>query len=498
MEWTRAKRYQAYSNWTAAELLSLQQQVATSDYLPHYHVSPLSGLLNDPNGFSFFNNQWHLFYQAFPFGAVHGLKSWFHLVSDDLVHWKQQGLALKPDTIYDSHGAYSGSAHVIKDKLFIMYTGNVRDKDWQRHPYQNGAWLDKNNRLTKLQRPLFDQPEHTTDHFRDPQLLYLNNTYYALLGAQDKETLSGKIALFCSKNLHDWQDLGYLDFTNNDMGYMVECPNLVLVDNKPLLIFCPQGLNKKIMNYDNIYPNVFIIGDTLNLAGASFTSRQAAPLNFDEGFDVYATQAFNAPDGNAYAVSWVGLPDISYPTDQENWAHCLSQVKELRIKDGCLYQRPVPAMAQLRTAGKHLTPGNNKISEKNCLIDHPSQHFELKLTIPAGQAGTLHLAADKLLTHSLALEFSTSKKAFLSVDRQNAGAPFAKKYGTKRSVKLPADTSLVLDIFFDNSICEIFVNNGSHVLTLRLFPSKKQQKIILESSQFIDYNGTWWNLKPIN
>lgn len=32
--------------------------------------------------------------------------------------------------------------------------------------------------------------------------------------------------------------------------------------------------------------------------------------NLDYGFEAYATQGFNAPDGRAYAVSWLGLPDV--------------------------------------------------------------------------------------------------------------------------------------------------------------------------------------------
>ena len=36
-----------------------------------------------------------------------------------------------------------------------------------------------------------------------------------------------------------------------------------------------------------------------------------SPLqNLDYGFEAYATQAFNAPDGRALAVSWLGLPDV--------------------------------------------------------------------------------------------------------------------------------------------------------------------------------------------
>ena len=273
------------------------------------------------------------------------------MTSPDLVHWKNLGLAINADTKYDSHGAYSGSARVIDDKLFLMYTGNHRSKEWVRYPYQIGAIMDKDNNITKLDKPMIEPVDHITEHFRDPQLLKHRDEYFVILGAQDAETKTGKISLFRSKDLKNWQDLGYLDFTEEEMGYMVECPNLVFVDDQPVLIFCPQGLDKKVADYENIYPNMYIVGSDVRLDKAKFNTNQKAPLNLDDGFDVYATQAFNAPNGKAYAISWIGLPDISYPTDSENWANCLSQVKELSVVDGELYQRPVPAMASLREEG---------------------------------------------------------------------------------------------------------------------------------------------------
>jgi len=85
--WTTAERYRPYDQWPTEQLTTLRQQIAQSHWRFGYHIQPTTGLLNDPNGFSYFNGQWHLFYQAFPSGPVHGLKSWEHLVSDDLMHW---------------------------------------------------------------------------------------------------------------------------------------------------------------------------------------------------------------------------------------------------------------------------------------------------------------------------------------------------------------------------------------------------------------------------
>ena len=81
------------------------------------------------------------------------------------------------------------------------------------------------------------------------------------------------------------------------MGYMIECPNLIFVDDKPLLVFCPQGLDKDVVAYDNIYPNMYLLGKDVQLNKAKFEAGTNQIQNLDDGFDVYASQAFNTPDG---------------------------------------------------------------------------------------------------------------------------------------------------------------------------------------------------------
>lgn len=492
MNWTTEMRYLPYHKWSAKQLLDLQFQAANSKYQLQYHIRPTSGLLNDPNGFSFFNDKWHVFYQAYPFGPVHGVKSWVHLQSDDLVHWQNLGVAIEPDTPFDSHGAYSGSARQVGDKLFLMYTGNVRDQDWVRHPYQLGAWMDQNNHVTKLPQPLFGQSSHTTDHFRDPQLLKQDDTYYALLGAQDKDSLRGKVAVYASKDLQDWQDLGYLDFTDQDLGFMVECPSLVYVDNQPILIFCPQGVDQKVLNCQNIYPNAYVIGDNCDLAKPALQLSHQTIHNLDDGFDVYASQAFNAPYGQAYLISWVGLPEISYPSDVENWAHCLSVVKQLSLKDGQLYQQPVAAMQNLRQNPQELTPTSPQAGRQDLLKAWQNQ-YELQLELPVDAKGTLHLAGSEDLSTSLQLHFDT-QNGQLIFDRGQCDEVFATEWGTTRQLNLPAHQALKLQIFVDHSLCEIFVNDGQHVMTGRFFNFAPHTQISLISEQKLGYTGKYWEL----
>ena len=125
MEWTTELRYKRYEDWTEEEKKQIKENMAKSPWHTHYHVEPTSGLLNDPNGFSYFDGKWILFYQNFPFGAAHGLKSWVQLESDDLVHFNETGVKVLPDTPLDSHqlcNSMTNFSYSIQE-MYEMRTG---------------------------------------------------------------------------------------------------------------------------------------------------------------------------------------------------------------------------------------------------------------------------------------------------------------------------------------------------------------------------------------
>ena len=131
--WSREERYRVLKS--PEEIRDLYERIKKTPYRQTYHIQPVTGLLNDPNGFVWHDGKWHLFYQWCPWGAVHGLKYWYQTVSRDLITWENVGVTIKPDCDLDNKGAYSGSAWPEGDKLQLFYTGNHRDPDWTRIPY---------------------------------------------------------------------------------------------------------------------------------------------------------------------------------------------------------------------------------------------------------------------------------------------------------------------------------------------------------------------------
>ena len=73
---------------------------------PAFHLSSRVGWMNDPNGFSFYQGKYHLFYQYYPYNTVWGPCHWGHAVSEDLIHWEYLPAALAPDEEYYADGCF--------------------------------------------------------------------------------------------------------------------------------------------------------------------------------------------------------------------------------------------------------------------------------------------------------------------------------------------------------------------------------------------------------
>ena len=104
---------------------------------PAFHLTPWTGWMNDPNGFSYYHGQYHLFYQYHPYDTKWGAMHWGHAVSHDLLHWTYLPAALAPDQPYDSFGCFSGSAMEISDgRQLLLYTGVRKEGGDKGKDYQ--------------------------------------------------------------------------------------------------------------------------------------------------------------------------------------------------------------------------------------------------------------------------------------------------------------------------------------------------------------------------
>ena len=237
---------------TAAMSREIQKQRLT------HHLMPPTGWLNDPNGLCYFKGRYHVFFQYAPFDAEGGLKFWGHYSSEDLVSWRYEGVPLYPDSNYDCHGVYSGSAIVEDEKLHLFFTGNIKmdgDYDYINNGRQASTLHVESEdgvhfSAKEVAVDYRNYPEDYTQHVRDPKVWKDSADYFMALGGRKKND-QGAVLIYKSEDLKNW-DYDKEITTEEPFGYMWECPDLFEIDGEQALSISPQGLEREEYRFQNI------------------------------------------------------------------------------------------------------------------------------------------------------------------------------------------------------------------------------------------------------
>jgi len=488
IECSRERRYRKIEEATIEEMQEIKEKVKACPYRQGFHIQPPTGLLNDPNGFSYYNGRYHLFYQWCPLGPFHGLKYWYHVSSKDLVKWQDHGVGIAPGDWFDSHGVFSGSAITHNEKLYLLYTGNTRDKNWVRHPYQCLAVMDEKNNITKHLRPVIDRvPEGYTDHFRDPKVFEKDGMYYCMIGAQTTD-LKGNVVYYQSKDLINWEFKSNIKTCLNDFGFMWECPDYFELDGKGVMIISPQGIEKKGDLYSNIYQSGYLIGSKMDFKHGKF--EHDGFIELDNGFDFYAPQTMKDNTSRRILIGWMGLPEIEYPTDKNGWAHCLTLPRELKLIDNKLIQNPIKELEKLRSHHRTLNVILKSVVES--FDGFSGERYELNCLFTNFRGSRVGVALRTSENEETVIYYDIENKKIV-LDRSKSGEQFAQKWGTNRKTYLEC-SELKLQIYVDSSCVEVFINNGEKLFTSRIFPSQKSRGIEFFADGECNLSADIWDI----
>ena len=439
-----------------------------------YHLMPVTGWLNDPNGLCQIGDTYHIFYQYAPSSADGtGPKGWGHYSTKDFHTYKEEEVPLLPDSEIDRNGAYSGSAFEHEGITHFFYTGNGKLPG--NHDYINSGRLHWTNHFESKDGKNFtpkevlmkneDYPDNLSCHVRDPKVLREGKDFYMVLGARTKDSV-GQVNVFKSDDLKNWKPVSVIS-SKEPFGYMWECPDLFDLDGKRILITCPQGVEQQGMDYENLYQNgYFLVDGSLdkNITVSGFQE-------LDHGFDFYAPQTFEDAKGRRILIGWMGMPDVEYnnePTTAYGWQHALTLPRELHYHHGRLYQYPIDEILALRKEPQefHLQPHQP--------ISLPTPVFELALS-PRTDSFKIRIRKDVVMEY---------EDGIFSLRLNNSGA--------ERDVRhVKVDRIESLDIFSDTSSLEVFINQGEQALTTRVYDSKENLEV--ESSE--PMSGVFWKME---
>jgi sucrose-6-phosphate hydrolase SacC (GH32 family) len=206
------------------------------------HFRPSVGALADTIPF-FWKGDYHIFYLRAGIGKV----PWEHIVSTDLIHWKELPTALLPDGAPDGPDGmnmFTGSVTEHDGTFHIFYTG-----DNGRNP--NGAEFichaTSPDLLTWTKHPQeafrADGLTYKNSDFRDPDVFWnkADDAFWMIICARDAGSGKPVQGLARSTDLVSWQQVAPLQYDPPLGEGTSECPDLFRMGETWYLIHSPSA-----------------------------------------------------------------------------------------------------------------------------------------------------------------------------------------------------------------------------------------------------------------
>ncbi len=419
--------------------------------MPKFHLYPNSGLLNDPNGLHKDGDEYYIYYQLSPIAPYHLNKHWGLYKTKDFIKYKDEGIVISPNAEFDKQGVFSGAAINNDGNVNIFYTGNLKEpgaKDLDRF-----ATTVHYNKLTKEKTFLFDvDKEIYHGHFRDPFPFIKNERKYLLNGAMLKGE-KGTISIHESNDwIKDWKHLGSIDIDNLNDCWMIECPSLLNINDKDLLIFSVMK-SEQFKDKFPIDPVVYSVGN-LDIENLKFKNEEIKLVDY--GYDFYAPQLFNDGDRDIM-IGWLGNTFHGEYLDANlGFNGLLTIPREISINDNKLFQKPIAEFEEL--IGDEIKEDEIK-DTFNLNVKNNRSNFNLKFENESEEWFSMEYK-----DNNFELNFENSsknEKEFITKDNRAIPA----------LIKINDITISDIRVIFDTSLVEIFINNGEYAVTQRIYLS---------------------------
>ena len=487
---------------------------------PGFHLSPAIGWLNDPNGFSFYKGEYHLFYQYNPYSTRWDAMHWGHWTSKDLIHWEYHEASFAPDEDYET-GVFSGTAITDKDgSHLIMYTA-----DYTKAPDYSTDLSGKNGVRRETQciargdgrqyqkfegNPVISEKElpeeFTIEDFRDPKLwIGKDGKYYAVTVARKKSDNFGAALLFSSENAVEWQYLDTIRENDGSFGGMWECPDFFFLEGHPVLSLSVMNMKNTSPLFRNGNCTVAFVGEEAKIEPEQEsivdliekTMKNAKPQALDLGFDFYAPQTMEK-DGRTIMVGWMQAPEAGgNAPENAKWYGQMSFPRELFFNGDRLCQRPISEIQKLYIDTVELEIFCEK--EEKCFAELEGKLLDLSLKIPAPKHSFERKDIFQMKFAKQGENYVLCTYDFVSgiltVDRSHAGR--SASICEVRRIYVGCSEELSLRFLLDRFSFELFVNDGEQVLSGTLYELPAEAKEISFQGEGIHLQVEKHGLKEI-
>lgn len=496
-----------------------RERLLSDPHRPAYHFCfPEDlGRPGDPNGAFYHNGLYHL---MFLYNSAGKGFSWGHVSSTDMLHWRYHPDAIGPGD--GDVGCFSGGAFVDDDGSAILSywmlwgdkgIGLAKSKDpdfniWEK--FKNNPVIKSTEWGITEMKDASGKDIHVGS--ADPSNIWKKDgRYYMLTGnllVLDKyfknavspvaDEQGDRLYLFESKNLKDWTYLHRFYESKREWTEAKEdnmCPSFLPLPSSPeggkpsnkyflLSISHNRGCQYYIGDYRNdmFYPD-------------------------NHGRMTWKDNAYYAPealiDGKGRQIMWAWILD-DRPDSVQNyygWTGTYGLPRSLWLgSDGTLRMRPIQELETLRM--KETLISNIKVNKGGEVkLDVPGKELmELEVTILPNNAtkyGVKVCVSEDGREETVIYYDNSDKK--LKFDTRKSGLAYGRKIIEEAPLELKNGEQLVLRIFIDKSVVEVFANDRQ-AIGRSIYPVLGGSRISLFSEGGnIDVKSIKaWELSPSN
>lgn len=441
------------------------QNSYNEQYRPQIHFTPAKNWMNDPNGMVYADGTYHLFYQYNPQSNDWGNMSWGHATSTDLIHWTEQAVALRRDELGD---IFSGSAVIDKDNtagfganaMVAIYT-SASSVQQQSIAYST----DGGNSFTRYtSNPVI---KNNDDNLRDPKVFWHEDSKQWVM-ALAKGWLRG-VEFYGSTNLKNWNHLStfVVDLPGRP-SLQWECPDLIQMGDKWVLLVSvnPGGpvLGSGTMYFVGQFDGKEFKADALDY-----------PLWLDYGMDNYAGVTWSNTGDRKLLIGWMNNWSYAGDVPCSPWRSAMTLPRELKLTE--YSGKPLlccPVVSEIDKIASQWQTVNTEALP----LDAQKSAYQLRLNVSLEQNTTITLGNSNDEKYVIDVNAS-SRTIAIHRNATSSKTNFNGSFSIP-SMQAPLNTdgsTVVLDIFVDQSSVEITTQNGSMSMTNLVFPQSIYDRV---------------------
>ena len=457
-----------------------------SRFRPSYHITPGKNWMNDPQRPILLDGLWHYYYLYNAGYPQENGTEWYHLTSTDLVHWKDEGVAIAKyknglgdietgSTVVD----HDNSAGFGKGAVIAVMT--QQDQGIQRQSLFYST--DNGYSFTGYeQNPIMENPGQP--HWRDPKIIRdeAHGQWVMALAEGDEDR---------HVHLDGPQGLALRFGHRTHRSGHPRMPGALPAGSRRRSVQADLGPGRQRQRERRgIHHGRCLLDRRRGTEPASQPS-DVAHQWLDAGSDFYAAVTWDDPRltesqrmSSRHAIGWMNNWAYARQLPTEDWhGGADSIVRDIRLETivgkPTLVSSPTAAMKSIEGPGA--TVGERRMTQDGAgqlpAPEGGAYRLDVTLERTAGDDGSvarIELGSDQGTFATVGYDFA-SESAFISRDADAAAAGKAELHpdyrASRRAASPPRDGKVELTIFVDYSSVEVFINGGEKTMTSLVFPT---------------------------